>query len=368
MAATLFARGYKSIQPLCSVSGSAKIFRVQEEEGDDAEKYVAKVVSLIALDAKGRASAQQEVSLLKGLSAHPNLIAYRQSFMEEPGNLYIVMSLADGGDLRCVVTECLTQKKSIPELVIHCWVRQTLSGLEHLHGQGVVHRDLKSSNIFLCQGRRRVRIGDFGISRVLDSTAFATSCVGTPAYMSPELMRNERYDYHVDMWALGCICFELRTLRLPFEAPSLVGLACQVLKGDPVWDRWLGCPQLFNVAQRLLQKEAEARPTAAQLLNEPFLAGNGVSEPPEDVWSSICTPMTSLDTRLGGDGSSSVESSAHLSRAEFVNFLATHQAELLSALQGKSSPELAEAVEASAAQQTSYAARVVARPTAESVL
>lgn len=71
----------------------------------------------------------QEVSLLKGLSAHPNLIAYRQSFMEEPGQLFIVMSLADGGDLRCVVTECLSQSSTLPEPVVLSWVRQTLCGL-----------------------------------------------------------------------------------------------------------------------------------------------------------------------------------------------------------------------------------------------
>merc|ERR1740121_3148265 len=121
--------------------------------------------------------------------------------------LYIVMSLAEDGDLRRAVLEAQ---------VVLTWVRQTLFGLEHLHSQGVVHRDLKSSNIFLCEGHRRVRIGDFGISRVLESTDFASSCVGTPAYMSPELMRNESYDYHVDMWAAGCVCFELCALHLPF--------------------------------------------------------------------------------------------------------------------------------------------------------
>merc|ERR550534_2023896 len=106
LATKLIEKGYKNVQRLKSASGHAKVFRVQESE-EAAEPYVAKVVSLISLDAKGRASAQQEVSLLRGLSAHPNLIAYRQSFMEEPGQLFIVMSLADGGDLRCAVQEGL---------------------------------------------------------------------------------------------------------------------------------------------------------------------------------------------------------------------------------------------------------------------
>lgn len=292
LAAVLVARGYKRVQPLKNASGSAAIFRVQESEEEGAEPYVAKVVSLSGLDAKGCASAQQEVSLLKGLSAHPNLIAYRQSFMEEAGQLYIVMSLADGGDLRCVVAECTSQKRTIPESVVLSWTRQTLSGLGHLHSQGVVHRDLKSSNIFLCQRRRVVRIGDFGISRVLDSTAFATSCVGTPAYMSPELMRSERYDHHVDMWAMGCIIYELCTLKLPFMSRSLVDLAMQVLEEDPVWTSWGDfSEEIRSVCARLLQKDPEARPTSTELLEEPLFAPGGRSwlPPPEEAWSQIAT-------------------------------------------------------------------------------
>lgn len=335
LAESLVKRGYKNVEPLHSVSGSASIFRVYESEEYGAEPYVAKVVSLIALDAKARASAQQEVSLLKGLSAHPNLIAYRQSFMEEPGNLYIVMSLADGGDLRCVVTECMRERQTIPDPIVFFWTRQVLSGLVHLHGQGVIHRDLKSSNIFLSQKRRRILIGDFGISRVLESTAFAASCVGTPAYMSPELMRNERYDFHVDMWALGVICFELSALRLPFASQSLLELACQIMDGEPEWSAWLGASEEFRlIAQRLLSKEADLRPSAAELFSQPFYSdgGTGARIPQDHLWACISSHVVNHEGH-GDDASSYQESSAHLSRLEFAELLATHSAELLNDLQ-----------------------------------
>lgn len=364
LADTLTARGYKNVSPLNSASGSAKIFRVQETDEDGAEQYVAKVVSLITLDAKGRASAQQEVSLLKGLCAHPNLIAYRQSFMEEPGDLYIVMSLADGGDLRCVVVECYEAKQLIPEPITFSWIRQTLSGLQHLHGQGVVHRDLKSSNIFLCHGRRQVRIGDFGISRVLDSTAFASSCVGTPAYMSPELMRNERYDYHVDMWALGCIVFELCTLRLPFSANSIVELACLVMEAEPSWNRWSGCEELRGLAYRLLSKDWEARPTSGVLLSEPlFDSGLGSFEPPAEAWACLRSSPEGLDGPMAS--TPSVESSAMLSRADFATLLATHRDEVFAALQGRSTGS-----DGSAATVVHIppAATAVRKPVAETLL
>lgn len=316
LASKLRDRGFKVVQPLKSASGHAAIFRVQETDAPGAEPYVAKVVSLTGLDAKGRASAQQEVSLLKGLSAHPNLIAYRESFLEEAGMLFIVMELAEDGDLRCVVVESQAAKRVLPEPVILNWTRQTLSGLRHLHSQGVVHRDLKSSNIFLSTGRRRLRIGDFGISRVLESTNFASSLVGTPAYMSPELMRNERYDFHVDMWAMGCICFELCTLQLPFAARSLVDLACQVMESEPAWALWEGSdfsPELAEVTRRLLRKDVSGRPSAAELLDEPLFAegGRGARDPPDEAWLSVIRefapepresdpPMSQLTTAVTG--------------------------------------------------------------------
>lgn len=289
LAEKLRNRGFQVVQPLKG-AGHASIFRVKESPDPAADAHVAKVVSLTGLDAKGRASAQQEVSLLKGLAGHPNLIAYRESFVEEGDILFMVMSLAEDGDLSRAVTEAQAAKRLLPEPVVLAWLRQTLSGLSYVHGQGVVHRDLKSSNIFLCEGRRRIRIGDFGISRILESTAFASSCVGTPAYMSPELMRNERYDHHVDMWALGCIGFELCTLSLPFTARSLLELACQVMEREPTWAIWQGfSEELREVAQRLLSKDVAGRPTAAQLLAEPLFreGGRAALEPPAEAWAAV---------------------------------------------------------------------------------
>lgn len=302
LAGTLQNKGFPVVFPLKGTS-HCEIFCVRETTEPDAEAYVAKVVSLTGLDAKGRASAQQEVSLLKGLASHPNLIAYRESFLEDAagaGILFIVMSLAEDGDLRRVVTDFTTGPQSalpaIPEAVVLSWMKQTLSGLSHLHGQGVVHRDLKSSNIFLCQQRRRIRIGDFGISRVLESTRFATSCVGTPAYMSPELMRNERYDVGVDMWALGCICYELCTLSLPFMATSLLDLVFQVVETEPDWAKWIAhSEELREVAGRLLAKDINMRPYADDCLREAlFTSGRGAMEPAEEDWA-VVVPRLELE-------------------------------------------------------------------------
>lgn len=288
---TLRARRFAVTKPLKG-AGQAKIFCVREVEGS-GDVFVAKIVSLTGLDAKGRASALQEVSMLRGLEPHPNLIAFRESFLEDSvGVLIIVMSYAEDGDLRHMVTNSSAIQRRLPEPVVVWWLRQMLSGLKHLHSQDVVHRDLKSSNVFLCEGRRCIRIGDFGISRVLESTAFASSCVGTPAYMSPELMRNERYDYHVDMWAMGCIGFELCTLKLPFEARSLLDLVYQVVEAEPDWSLWKGFSEdLRGIVKRLLSKDAHSRPTAGELTANPVFI---CEVPADDMWDQLPATASSL--------------------------------------------------------------------------
>mmetsp|Transcript_32567 Transcript_32567/g.107403 ORF Transcript_32567/g.107403 Transcript_32567/m.107403 type:complete len:366 (-) Transcript_32567:73-1170(-) len=275
-------------------TAACSIFCVASREDPDGELCAAKIVNLEGLDVHGRSHAQQEVSFLKGIAAHPNLIAYRDSFVEAP-HLFIVMSLAEDGDLRQVVKEASTAQRALPEFVVLSWLGQLLRGLAHMHAQDVLHRDLKSSNVFLSGGRRHLRIGDFGISTVLESVSFATSCVGTPAYMAPEILHNERYDFHADMWAVGCICYELCTLEMPFQAANLIQLFAQVTDMEPDWEHWRGfSEELRSVAWRLLQKNASKRPTAQGVLDE-ALFSNG-EETPEELWAQV----TPTEVSCGG--------------------------------------------------------------------
>ena len=113
------------------------------------------------------------------------------------------------------------------EKVIVNWFIQILFGLKVLHSKKVLHRDLKSANIFLTTNKT-IKIGDFGISKVLDNTS-AKTFVGTPYYLSPEVCENRPYDYKSDLWSLGCILYELCTLTYPFQASNLLGLAMKIL-------------------------------------------------------------------------------------------------------------------------------------------
>ena len=102
-----------------------------------------------------------------------------------------------------------SKKEHFTEDEILNWFIQIAISLEYIHGRKVIHRDIKTSNIFLT-GNGTVKLGDFGISRVLENTnEAAMTVVGTPYYMSPEVCESKPYTFKSDVWALGCVLYEL---------------------------------------------------------------------------------------------------------------------------------------------------------------
>jgi len=133
-----------------------------------------------------------------------------------------------------------------------------------------VHRDFNPANVFLYSWRRCVCIGDIGMPRLLKRRVFERRAnVGDGVYTSPELMRAEPCTHHVDLWALGCVCFELCTLKLPFQAASPLDLALQVIENEPDWSLWNSfSEELRGAVAQLLHKAAADRPSAGELLAE----------------------------------------------------------------------------------------------------
>jgi NIMA (never in mitosis gene a)-related kinase len=89
-------------------------------------------------------------------------------------------------------------------------------GLQAIHKSGVMHRDLKPQNIFICESNQ-VKIGDFGVSGMLKSGSYLSSKSGTFAYMAPEMLNSTKYTNAVDVWSLGCIAYEMCELKMPFN-------------------------------------------------------------------------------------------------------------------------------------------------------
>mmetsp|Transcript_41057 Transcript_41057/g.98533 ORF Transcript_41057/g.98533 Transcript_41057/m.98533 type:complete len:493 (+) Transcript_41057:52-1530(+) len=155
---------------------------------------------------------------------------------------------------------------------IMSWFVQTLRALDYIHSRKVLHRDLKTSNIFLTKKASIVKIGDFGISRVLEGTMEAITVVGTPYYMSPEVCENKPYTFKSDVWALGCVLYELCVLKHAFSASNLLGLVYKIVsdKYDPIPDRY--SPELNDIIRKLLTKQAEQRPGIQAILSNPYVA------------------------------------------------------------------------------------------------
>lgn len=173
---------------------------------------------------------------MKNLS-HPNIVAYKGSFVDK-GILIIIMEFCEGklphmnfivGDMAFHIKKRRAKNDFLTETDIMNWFVQMCLAMEYVHGRRVLHRDIKSSNIFLTRNNT-IKLGDFGISKVLENTNDAALTVqGTPYYMSPEVCQNKPYTYKSDVWALGCVLYELCTLKHAFNAENLLGLVFKIV-------------------------------------------------------------------------------------------------------------------------------------------
>eukprot|EP00002_Diphylleia_rotans_P038773 TRINITY_DN8861_c0_g1_i2.p1 TRINITY_DN8861_c0_g1~~TRINITY_DN8861_c0_g1_i2.p1 ORF type:complete len:729 (-),score=152.74 TRINITY_DN8861_c0_g1_i2:319-2505(-) len=256
---------YETLQMIGRGSyGEAYLVRHRVER----QTYVLKRMKLRAATRKEKDSAKLEVSLLSKL-LHPNIVAYKESFTTKDETLCIVMAYCEMGDLADYIKK--RRGKSIDEYQIVDWITQITMALDFIHSKKVLHRDLKSQNIFLTRNAT-VKLGDFGIARVMSNTIdLATSFIGTPYYMSPELLQNKPYGKKSDIWALGCILYELMAQTYPFNAQNLPQLTVKVINGVYPAPPVHYSDNLQQLVTKLLLKDASRRPSCRDILAMPFI-------------------------------------------------------------------------------------------------
>ena len=247
--------------------GSVYLAHDRRLKQPDSRLFCLKKIDLAFCSDSERAAATREASLLKRLD-HPGVCGYWESFMDEDDHLVLVMDYCASGDLFAevksrVATQCHFDEDEIMDLFV-----QVAKALEYVHSQKVLHRDLKTSNIFV-QEDGRLQLGDFGISKALEGSC-ADTVVGTPFYMSPELCRGERYGYKSDVWALGCVLHELCSLRAPFFGTNLLGVVYQIVERPPPPLPAQYSTPLRELVDQLLTKDACERPSLKDVLAMPL--------------------------------------------------------------------------------------------------
>ncbi|XP_047286247.1 serine/threonine-protein kinase Nek5 isoform X5 [Homo sapiens] len=234
----------------------------------DSKHCVIKEINFEKMPIQEKEASKKEVILLEKMK-HPNIVAFFNSFQEN-GRLFIVMEYCDGGDLM----KRINRQRGVlfSEDQILGWFVQISLGLKHIHDRKILHRDIKAQNIFLSKNGMVAKLGDFGIARVLNnSMELARTCIGTPYYLSPEICQNKPYNNKTDIWSLGCVLYELCTLKHPFEGNNLQQLVLKICQAhfapiSPGFSR-----ELHSLISQLFQVSPRDRPSINSILKRPFL-------------------------------------------------------------------------------------------------
>ena len=200
----------------------------------DHSLFVWKELSYGSMTEKEKAQLVAEVNILRDLH-HRHIVRYHDRIIDRPHRrIFIVMEYCKGGDLSTLIKAAHRQHSPLPLPFILRILSQTSAALQHCHSHSTLHRDLKPHNVFLDQ-HGHVKLGDFGLARVLSSSAScAATHAGTPYYMAPEQVRGVGVGVKSDVWGLGCLVYEMCALQPPFQAGNALQLARRIERGE--WD------------------------------------------------------------------------------------------------------------------------------------
>ena len=181
------------------------------------------------------------------------------------------MEYCENGDLSKIILNKKEKNMLFSENEIINIFYGICKGLKYLHKNKIIHRDLKTMNIFLTKNNH-IKIGDFGVSKILtNNNIYVYTNVGTSYYLSPEICQNKLYDEKSDMWSLGCLLYEMITLNKPFESTSQMGLFMKILKENPQKIseklRKNYSNRLLNLIYQLLEKNPVKRFALSQIFN-----------------------------------------------------------------------------------------------------
>ncbi|KAK5991271.1 G2-specific protein kinase nim-1 [Cladobotryum mycophilum] len=255
-----------------------------------------KEISYLRMSQKEREQLHAEFQILSHLR-HPNIVAYyHREHLKLSQDLHLYMEYCGNGDLGRVIKDLQVKGQRAQESFVWSIFSQLVLALYRchygvdppevgtnvlgLHGSSnpktptgtmtILHRDLKPENVFLGEDNS-VKLGDFGLSKMIKSHDFASTYVGTPFYMSPEICAAEKYTLKSDIWSLGCIIYELCAREPPFNAKTHFQLVQKIKEGKVAPLPEIYSPELNQIIRDCLKVNPDRRPDTAQLLNLPVV-------------------------------------------------------------------------------------------------
>ncbi|KAI1825797.1 kinase-like protein [Xylaria intraflava] len=281
-----------------------------------------KEISYLKMSQKEREQLHTEFQILSSLR-HPNIVGYfHREHLKQTQDLHLYMEYCGNGDLGRVIRDLVRANKFAEEEFVWIVFSQLVTALYRCHygidppevGNNVLiapkikprvppgavtilHRDLKPENVFLGENNS-VKLGDFGLSKMIQSHDFASTYVGTPFYMSPEICAAERYTLKSDIWSLGCVMYELCAREPPFNAKTHFQLVQKIKEGKVATLPRIYSAELMAVIRDCLKVNPDARPDTATLLNLPVVRLMRMQREVIELKSKLLVREATIDAKL----------------------------------------------------------------------